>query len=113
MHELSIVMSIVETAEEKVKENHAHSVEEIDLIIGDLAGIDSQALDFAWDSAVKNTVLQKAKRNIIHVQAKAKCLECDCEFEIKDQFDPCPLCGEPLLQIIQGKELQIKSMILD
>jgi hydrogenase nickel incorporation protein HypA/HybF len=113
MHELSIVMSIVETAEEKVKENHAHSVEEIELVIGDLAGIDSQALDFAWDSAVKNTVLQTAKRNIIHVPARAKCLECDCEFEIKDQFDPCPLCGEPLLQIIQGKELQIKSMIIN
>lgn len=113
MHELSIVMSIVETAEEKVKEHHAHVVEEIELVIGDLSGVESQALDFAWDSAVKNTVLQSAKRKIIHVPGKAKCLECDCEFDIKDQFDPCPLCGEPLLQIVQGKELQIKSMIIN
>lgn len=113
MHELSIVMSIVETAEEKVKEHHAHSVEQIDLVIGDLAGIDGPALDFAWDSAVKNTVLQGARKHIIHVPGKAKCLDCDCEFEIKDPFDQCPLCGEPLLQILQGKELQIKSMILN
>jgi hydrogenase nickel incorporation protein HypA/HybF len=113
MHELSIVMSIVETAEEKVKENHATSVESIDLVIGDLAGVNSQALDFAWDSAVKNTVLQTAKKNIIHVPAKAKCLECDCEFEIKELYDSCPLCGEPLLQIVQGKELQIRSMVLN
>ena len=113
MHELSIVMSIVETAEEKVKENHAQSVESIDLVIGDLAGVESDALDFAWDSAVKNTVLQSAKRNIIHVPAKAKCLECDCEFEIKELYDECPLCGEHLLQIVQGKELQIKSMVLN
>ncbi len=113
MHEFSIVMSIVETAEEKVKEHHAHSVESIDLVIGDLAGVDSHALDFAWESAVKDTVLQTAKRNIIHVPARAKCLECDCEFEIKELFDGCPLCGEPLLQIMQGKELQIKSMILN
>lgn len=113
MHELSIVMSIVETAEEKVKENHADSVESIDLVIGDLAGVESDALDFAWDSAVKNTVLQSAKRNIIHVPAKAKCLECDCEFEIKELYDECPLCGEHLLQIVQGKELQIKSMVLN
>lgn len=113
MHELSIVMSIVETAEEKVKENHAQSVESIDLVIGDLAGVESEALDFAWDSAVKNTVLQSAKRNIIQVPAKAKCLECDCEFEIKELYDECPLCGEHLLQIVQGKELQIKSMVLN
>jgi hydrogenase nickel incorporation protein HypA/HybF len=113
MHELSIVMSIVETAEEKVKEHHASSVESIDLVIGDLAGVNSEALDFAWSSAVKDTVLQSAKRNVIHVPARAKCLECDCEFEIKELYDSCPLCGEPLLQIIQGKELQIRSMILN
>jgi hydrogenase nickel incorporation protein HypA/HybF len=113
MHELSIVMSIVETAEEKVKENHAQSVESIDLVIGDLAGVENEALDFAWETAVKNTVLQTARRNIIHVPAKAKCLECDCEFEIKELYDECPLCGEHLLQIVQGKELQIKSMVLN
>jgi hydrogenase nickel incorporation protein HypA/HybF len=113
MHELSIVMSIVETAEEKVKENHAHTVESIDLVIGDLAGVDSQALDFAWEKAVKNTVLQAAKRNIIHVPARAKCMECDCEFEISELHAECPLCGEHLLQIVQGKEIQIKSMVLN
>jgi hydrogenase nickel incorporation protein HypA/HybF len=112
MHELSIVMSIVETAEEKVKENQAQSVESIDLVIGELAGVESEALDFAWEEAVKNTVLQTAKRNIIKVPARAKCLECDCEFEIKELYDECPLCGEHLLQIVQGKELQIKSMVL-
>lgn len=113
MHELSIVMSFVETAEEKVKESRAHSVESIDLLIGDLAGVNNEALDFAWDSAVKNTVLERATKNIIHIPAKAKCLECDCEFDIKELYDECPLCGEHLLQIIQGKELQIKSMTLN
>jgi hydrogenase nickel incorporation protein HypA/HybF len=113
MHELSIVMSIVETAEERVREHHAHSVEEIDLVIGALAGIDSQALDLAWDSAVKNTVLQAAKKNIIHLPGKAKCLDCDCEFDILVQFEQCPICGKPLLQILQGKELQIQSMVLN
>ncbi len=113
MHELSIVMSIVETAEQKVKEHHAQTVESIDLVIGDLSGVDRHALDFAWEAGVKDTVLQAAKRTIIQVPAKAKCLECDCEFQIKELFDVCPLCGEPLLQIIQGKELQIKSMVLN
>jgi hydrogenase nickel incorporation protein HypA/HybF len=113
MHELSIVMSIVETATEKVRENHATSVERIDLVIGALAGIDNQALDFSWDVAVKDTVLQSANRNIISIPGKAKCITCDSEFEIAEIFDPCPLCGEHLLQVLQGKELQIKSMVLN
>ncbi len=113
MHELSIVMSIVETAAEKVRENNAKSVESIDLVIGALAGIDAHALDFAWEAGVKGSVLQSARRNIISIPAKARCTGCDCEFEIKEIFDPCPVCGEYLLQVLQGKELQIKSMILN
>lgn len=113
MHELSVVMSIVETAAEKVRENNASSVESIDLVIGALAGVDNHALDFAWEVGVRDTVLQSAQRNIIHVPGKAKCSECDCEFEIKEIFDPCPICGEYLIQVLQGRELQIKSMILN
>jgi hydrogenase nickel incorporation protein HypA/HybF len=113
MHELSIVMSIVETAQQQVKQHHAHAVESIDLVIGELAGIDNHALDFAWDAAVKNTVLQTAQRNIIHKKGLAQCVECDAEFHMKEIFEPCPLCGQHLLQIVQGKELQIKAMVLN
>ncbi len=113
MHELSVVMSIVETAAEQVRENHAKSVERIDLVIGALSGIDEHALDFAWDVGVKNTVLQDAERFIIALPGKAKCVECELEFEMKEIFDPCPKCGEHLNQVLQGKELQIKSMVLN
>ena len=113
MHELSVVMSIVETATEKVRENNAASVESIDLVIGALAGIDSHSLDFAWDVGVKNSVLEGAQRNVISVPGKAKCSGCDYEFEIKEIFDPCPKCGDYLIQVLQGKELLIKSMVLN
>jgi hydrogenase nickel incorporation protein HypA/HybF len=113
VHELSIVMSIIETAEQQVKQHHAQSVESIDLVIGELAGVDKHALDFAWDVAVKNTVLQTAERNIIRKEGLAKCLECDCEFHVKEIYEPCPLCGQHLLHIVQGKEFQIKSMVLN
>ena len=113
MHELSIVMNIIETAEAQVRKHHAHTVESIDLVIGDLSGVDSHALDFAWDTSVKNTVLESAQKNVIRVTGKARCLECDCEFAVKELYDPCPICGTNLLQIVQGKELQIKSMIVN
>ena len=113
MHELSIVMSIVDTATEKVKEHHATSVESIDLVIGALAGVDDHALEFSWEAGVKNTVLQQAQRNIIRMPGKAKCSNCGAEFEIKELFDPCPACGDHLIQVIQGKELQIKSITLN
>lgn len=112
MHELSIVMSIVDAAEEQVKSYHATEVESIDLEIGALAGVDDHALEFAWEAGVKNTILEKAKRVIHKQRGWAKCLECDCEFEIKEVYDPCPLCNEHLIQILHGKELKIQSMVL-
>ena len=112
MHELSIVMSIVDAAEDQVKHHLAKEVESIDLEIGALAGVDDHALEFAWEAGVKNTVLEKAQRNIHKQKGWAKCVECDCEFEIKELYDPCPICGEYLIQILQGKELKIQSMVL-
>jgi len=113
MHELSVVMSIVETAVEQVRQHHAQSVERIDLVIGALSGIDQRALDFAWDAAVKDTVLQHAERHVISLAGRARCPNCNVEFEMKEVFDPCPQCGDYLNQVIQGKELLIKSLVLN
>lgn len=112
MHELSIVMSIVDVAEEQVKRHQAKEVEQIDLDIGALAGVDDHALEFAWEAGVRNTVLEKALKVIHKHQGRARCLECNREFEINTLYDPCPGCGEHLLEILQGKELKIQSMIL-
>ena len=112
MHELSIVMSIVEAAEEQAKRHHAKAVECIDLEIGNLAGVDEHALEFAWEVGVKNTLLEKATYNINKVKGWAKCSNCDCEFEMKELFDPCPLCGDYFLNILKGKEMKIQSITL-
>jgi hydrogenase nickel incorporation protein HypA/HybF len=112
MHELSIVLSIVDTAEEQARIHHAKAIERVDLEIGNLAGVDEHALEFAWEVGVKNTVLENANYKIHKVKAWAKCSNCDCEFEMKDIFDPCPLCGEHLIKILRGKEMKIQSITL-
>lgn len=112
MHELSVVMSIVETAEEQARKHQAKAVECIDLEIGNLAGIDEHALEFVWEVGVKNTLLERAHYNINKVKGWARCSNCDCEFEMKELFDPCPLCGEHLITVLQGKEMKIKSITL-
>jgi hydrogenase nickel incorporation protein HypA/HybF len=112
MHELSIVLSIVDTAEEQARKHHAKAIEHIDLEIGNLAGVDEHALHFAWEVGVKDTILEKANYSIHKIKACAKCTNCDCEFEMKERFDPCPLCGEHLVQLLNGREMKIKSITL-
>jgi hydrogenase nickel incorporation protein HypA/HybF len=112
MHELSIVLSIVDAAEEQANLHQAKAVERIDLEIGNLAGVDEHALEFAWTLGVKNTVLENAAYSIHKIKGWARCSDCDCEFEVKELFDPCPLCGEHLIKVLQGREMKIQSITL-
>jgi len=112
MHELSLVMNIVEIADEQVKIHEAKEVENIELEIGTLAGVEMDAFLFAWDAAVPETVLGKAKRIIHRIPAKARCMDCGLEYEIGQLFEACPGCGEYLNELFQGKELRIKSLVV-
>jgi hydrogenase nickel incorporation protein HypA/HybF len=112
MHELSIVMSIVDAAKQQVKLHQANKVESITLEIGTLAGIEPDALSFAWKAAVPNTILEGAEQHINYVQAQAQCLSCRQPYEVEQVFEPCPICGEYLNELVKGKELKIKSLTL-
>jgi hydrogenase nickel incorporation protein HypA/HybF len=110
MHELSIVLSIVDIAEQEVKKNDAQEVVEIELEIGKMSGIESYALDFAWDQAIINTVLEKAERKTQYIEARAKCQDCGKEFNIENIYDECPSCKSYMKELKSGKELRVKSL---
>ncbi len=113
MHELSIAMSIVEIAEEEAKKAGASRIEAIDLEIGTLSGIVMEALDFAWEAAVKESMLEGAEKRVHTVKARAKCLDCNREFDAKTLFDACPSCGSYFTTLLRGKEMKIKSITLE
>lgn len=112
MHELSIVQSIVEVATEEMKRHNAAAVERIDLEIGTQAGIEFYSLDFAWDVGVLQTPLQYADKVIHKIQARARCLNCQHVFDVDEPYPTCPVCREVFVDLIQGKELKIKSLTL-
>jgi hydrogenase nickel incorporation protein HypA/HybF len=105
-------MGIVEIAEEQVKQNRAAGVDAIELEIGELAGIQSEAFDFAWPSAVKGTVLQRAQKQIHRLPGRARCTDCLHDFALQALFQGCPACGSFLYHILQGREMRVKSITL-
>jgi hydrogenase nickel incorporation protein HypA/HybF len=113
MHELSIVMGILKIAETETNKAGAKNVSLIELEIGTLAGVELQALDFAWGQAVKNTVLENAVKKIDLIKAKGKCMKCDSVFPLEHIYDPCPNCNAYLKGILQGKELRVKALEVD
>lgn len=113
MHEFSIAMSIIDIAEAEAQKANATEIKELTLDVGTMAGIEFYALDTAMEMAIKNTMLEKAEISVNKIQAKAKCTECDMEFLIENIYDECPSCKSLYHELLSGKELQIKSLVVD
>jgi hydrogenase nickel incorporation protein HypA/HybF len=113
MHELSIAVGIVDLAESKAKNAGAGKILNIELEIGKLSGVEPDALEFAWPVAVKGTMLEDAKKTIVQIAGRAKCTTCGLVFEVENLYDSCPGCSGIMKDIIQGKELRIKTITVD
>lgn len=110
MHELSIAINIVDIAGREAEKAEAEKVTDLDIEVGVLSGVVIEALEFAMQEAVRNSVLEHAKINIQEIRARARCKVCREEFEVEDWFELCPHCQSPNLEMIRGEELQIKSL---
>lgn len=113
MHELSIAMSIVELAVEEAQKHHASAVIRVDVEIGTLAGVETEALEFAWDAAIQGTAAEKACLRIISVPAEAMCLDCKQSFPAGQLFAQCPKCNGFRYELLKGRELRIKSLEIE
>lgn len=110
MHELSIALGIVKIAEKEVEKAKVKTVTKIELQIGTLSGIELDSLNFVWESAVKDTVLENALKEIEIVKARGKCVDCDTEFDMEHIYDSCPNCNSNFKGILSGKELKVKAL---
>jgi hydrogenase nickel incorporation protein HypA/HybF len=103
-------MNIIEIAEENAKNANASHILEVELDIGTQSGVVMEALEFAIESAKKNTMLEKAEIKINTIAAKSRCPKCNNEFYIDDIFTACGECGNPFCDVFQGRELKVKSL---
>ena len=113
MHELSIAINIVDIASKQADAASANSVSEVELDIGRLSGIEYESLDFALKVAVKDTILEKTNFRINRIEPLSECLSCQHLFTPGDLFGSCPECNEMNTRLIRGKELQIKSLLVE
>jgi hydrogenase nickel incorporation protein HypA/HybF len=110
MHELSIALGIVKIAEDETRKAKAEKVTKIELIVGVLSGVELDSLNFVWESAVKDTVLEHAEKVITVIEGIGKCIDCDTEFKLENIYDCCPNCNSYFKGILKGKELKVKAL---
>lgn len=112
MHELSVVTSIVKIAEQEVHKIKGKKVLELYLEIGKLSGVEISSFHFVWPQCISGSVLHDSLLYVEEPIGRAKCAECEMEFPIEKSFDSCPKCNSPFKEILSGKELKIKKIII-
>ena len=110
MHELSIAMNIVEIVDEHCRRENGSEVSAVELEIGKLSGVVVEALHFALESAKAGSPMQNAIIEVHTIEGKARCTLCGHPFETLEYVNLCPVCNSFSCEIIQGKEMKVKSI---
>jgi len=113
MHEMSIAINILQIATENATQENAKRINQVEIAVGRLSGVLSDSLKFCFDVAKLNTIAMEAELDIIDISGRVQCLSCKSEFHIDSLFSTCPKCGDFSINVLQGKELSIKSINVD
>ena len=73
-------------------------------------GVEIDALEFAMETSIKETIMQDANVRISRKQAMAHCNKCQHDFNCSSLFDPCPKCNGFQYDVFQGQEMNVKSL---
>jgi hydrogenase nickel incorporation protein HypA/HybF len=113
MHELGIAASILDSVEKEAKRHPGVHISKVGVKVGELAGVDQDALQFGFEVLVKDTAFEPLTLEVEYIPRVQRCPKCEHEFRMTE-FDPrCPLCGDFGTRCVSGEELDIAYMEVD
>jgi len=110
MHELAVTENILETAIKYAKQANADRVTDIYLVIGDLASIIDDSIQFYWDILSENTICKGAKLHFERIKLHLECQDCHHIYQVDDVLIPCPKCNSLRTNIVKGNEFRLESI---
>ena len=110
MHEQSIVASLLSMALEDAKKNNARRIVRIKLVVGELTGVEKDAVTFYFGFMAKDTLANGASLEFYYTKAQLRCRDCDIIFPRDTLKFNCPECNKKAVEIVGGRELYIESM---
>jgi hydrogenase nickel incorporation protein HypA/HybF len=110
MHELSIVQSLLASALEHGEKAQATKILRIYLVVGDLAGVVDDSVNFYFSFLSEKTIAAGASIFFIHTPARLRCRACETIFSPENLNFRCPNCKEQQVDIIGGRELYIDRL---
>lgn len=110
MHELSLLENVRTILEAHACSQHFQTVENITLEIGALSCVELDALTFAFESVMKESLAENAELKFKRIEGQGRCVECGQLTTMLELYDVCAHCGHFRLEIMSGLEMKITEL---
>ncbi len=119
MHEVSVIANMVDAILKELEKYNVKSVDNVNILIGDLTSLGVEQLEFAYEIVTRDTILEGSKLVIEREEVRVKCHSCgyegpaeNLESDFYDHCVPilaCPKCGGGV-DITAGEACRVKDL---
>lgn len=113
MHEMPVTKSLLEIALRHAEEAGAERITRLNIVIGELASIVDDSVQFYWDIISKGTIAEGAELHFERRSAMLRCLDCGHRFPLAGDDYTCPACRSGRVVAVGGDEFQLESIEVD
>jgi len=110
MHEMSLAEGIIQLIDDSAAKNQFQRVKTVWLEIGQLAGVEAEAMRFCFDAVTRGSIAEGATLEIIATPGQGRCYDCDKTVSVAARYEPCPQCGGYSVEVTGGTEMRVKEL---
>jgi hydrogenase nickel incorporation protein HypA/HybF len=113
MHEMALAQGVLEVIEDYAARQRFHAVKTVWLEIGELSGVEPEAIAFCFGAVARGSIAQDARLEIVPLAGRGLCPGCGEIVALRQRFDPCPGCGSYGVQPREGLEMRVRELEVD
>lgn len=110
MHEMSLAENVREIIEDAAGTQGFRRVRRIVLEIGELAAVETDALQFCLDVVLEGSVAEGATLEFITTPGAGWCASCARTVPVRERYAPCPHCGAYGLELRAGAQMRVSAL---
>ena len=110
MHEMSLAEGVLQLIEDAARAQEFSRVTTVWLEIGQLSGVEVEAMKFCFDAVVRDSIADGARLEIIATPGTGWCMQCSQTVPMQEVFGECPQCGSHQMQVTGGTEMRVKEL---
>ena len=110
MHEMSLAEGVLQLIEDAARKQQFEKVTTVWLEIGQLSGVEVEAMSFCFDVVTRDSIADGARLEIIALPGTGWCMKCAMTVPMAEVFGECPQCGGHQMQVTGGTEMRVKEL---